>query len=163
MCVCVCVCLCVKLKWISVKLQNFIDYGKWFFWNFNITYLPIFLRLKLRIIFLTPLYLSIYLYIYIYIYISPIVRETCVQSQVTSCQRFKIWYLIPPCLTLSDIRYVSRVKRSNPGKRLAPSPTPLCRNYWKGSLLRSPTLLYLYIYIYIYIYIYMYIYMHRYK
>ena len=30
------------------------------------------------------------------------------------------WYLIPSCLTLSIIRYVSRVKWSNPGKGLAP-------------------------------------------
>ena len=47
----------------------------------------------------------------------------------------KKWYLIPPCLTLSSIRYVSRVKWSNPGKRVAPSTTPWCNNYWKGSLL----------------------------
>ena len=33
------------------------------------------------------------------------------------------WYLIPPCLALSNIRYVSRVKWSNPGKGVAPSPT----------------------------------------
>ena len=32
--------------------------------------------------------------------------------------------MIPPCFTLSNIRYVSRVKRSNPGKGVAPSPTP---------------------------------------
>ena len=46
------------------------------------------------------------------------------------------WYLIPPCLTLSIIRYVSRVKWSNPRKGVAPSPTPRCRKerYWKGSL-----------------------------
>ena len=43
------------------------------------------------------------------------------------------WYLIPPCLTLSIIRYVSRVKWSNPEKGVAPSPTPLCSSYWKGS------------------------------
>ena len=42
---------------------------------------------------------------------------------------------MPPCLTLSDIRYVSRVKRSNPGKGVVPSPTPRCRSYWIGSLL----------------------------
>ena len=35
------------------------------------------------------------------------------------------WYLIPPCLTLSNIRYVSRVKWSNLGSS----------SYWKGSLL----------------------------
>ena len=33
-------------------------------------------------------------------------------------------YLIPPCLTLSIIKYISRVKWSNPGKGVAPSPTP---------------------------------------
>ena len=48
---------------------------------------------------------------------------------------FKKWYLIPPCLTLSIIRYVSRVKWSNPGKGVTPSPTPRCSSYWKGSLL----------------------------
>ena len=42
--------------------------------------------------------------------------------------------LIPTCLTLSNIRYVSRVKWSNPGKGVAPSPTPRCSSYWKGSL-----------------------------
>ena len=64
--------------------------------------------------------------IYIYIYItgslawsvecSPMVRETWVQSQVASYQKFLKWYLIPPYLTLSNIRYVSRVNWSNPGK-----------------------------------------------
>ena len=32
----------------------------------------------------------------------------------------KKWYLMPPCLTLSIIRYGSRVKWSNPGKELRP-------------------------------------------
>ena len=45
------------------------------------------------------------------------------------------WYLIPPCLTLSNIRYISRVKRSNSGKGVAPSPKHRCSSYWKGSLL----------------------------
>ena len=36
------------------------------------------------------------------------------------------WYLIPPCLTLGNIRYVSRVKWSNPGKGVVSSPTPWC-------------------------------------
>ena len=40
-----------------------------------------------------------------------------------------------PCLTLSNIRYVLRVKWTNPGKGLAPSSTPRCYSYWKGSLL----------------------------
>ena len=52
--------------------------------------------------------------------------ETWVQSQVESYQRLKKWYLMPPCLTLSIIRYGSRVKWSNPGKGVAPSPTPWC-------------------------------------
>ena len=62
------------------------------------------------------------------------VWETGVQSLVKSYQRLKKWYLIPPCLTLSIIRYVSRVKRSNQGKEVAPSPIPQCSSYWKGSL-----------------------------
>ena len=40
---------------------------------------------------------------------SPKIRETWVQSQVVSNQRFKKWYFISPCLTLSNIRYISRV------------------------------------------------------
>ena len=36
--------------------------------------------------------------------------------------------------TLSIIRYGSRVKWSNPGNGVAPSPTPWCSSYRKGSL-----------------------------
>ena len=61
------------------------------------------------------------------------VRETGVQSQVESYQSLKKWFLIPPCLTLSIIRCVSRVKWSNPGNAVAPSPTSRCCSYWKGS------------------------------
>ena len=43
--------------------------------------------------------------------------------------------MIPPCLTLSIIRYVSRLKWSNPGKGVMPSTTARCSSYWKGSLL----------------------------
>ena len=43
--------------------------------------------------------------------------------------------MIPLCLTHGNIRYIWRVKWSNPGKGVAPSPTPRCRSYWKGSLL----------------------------
>ena len=66
---------------------------------------------------------------------SPMVWETCVQYQIASYQRLLKWYLIPPCLTPSNIREGSRVKWSNPGKRVASSPTPRYRNYWKGNLL----------------------------
>ena len=44
------------------------------------------------------------------------------------------WYLRPPYLTLSIIRYGSRVKWSNPGNGVAPSPTPQGGGYWKGNL-----------------------------
>ena len=37
-------------------------------------------------------------------------------------------------LTLSIIRYGSRVKWSNPLNGVAPSPTPRCSSYWKGCL-----------------------------
>ena len=40
-----------------------------------------------------------------------------------------------PCLTLSIIRNISRVKWSNPGNGVAPSPIPHCSSYWKGILL----------------------------
>ena len=63
------------------------------------------------------------------------VRETVVQSQVALYQRLYKCYLIPPCLTLNNIRYVSTLKWSNPGKLVAHSPTPRCSCYWKGSLL----------------------------
>ena len=69
------------------------------------------------------------------------VRETWLQSQVASYQRLLKWYLIPPCLTLSIIGYVSRVKWSNLGKRVAPgvvaiekgdfwSPSTMVANYY---------------------------------
>ena len=82
---------------------------------------------------------------------SPKALETRIQSQVESYQRLKKWYLIPPCLTLSIIRYVSRVKWSNPGNGVAPFPTPQCSSYWKGSFWvpldysRQLYLLYLYL------------------
>ena len=48
------------------------------------------------------------------------VREAYVQSQVKSYKTFKKRYLIPPCLTLSNIRYGLRPKWSNPGKGVGP-------------------------------------------
>ena len=44
------------------------------------------------------------------------------------------WYMMPPCLTLSIKRQRSKVKWSNPGNKVAASPTLWCSNYWKGSL-----------------------------
>ena len=49
-------------------------------------------------------------------------------------KEFKKWWLIPLCLTLRIIKYVSRLRWSNPGKGVAPSPTPRWGSYWKGSL-----------------------------
>ena len=43
--------------------------------------------------------------------------------------------MVFPCLKLSNIRYVSRVKWGNPGKGVAPSPTLRCSSYRKGNLL----------------------------
>ena len=101
------------------------------------------------------LYIYIYIYIYIYTHTQPahclhdgwchietkhharqaMIRETWVQSQVALYQRLLKWYLIPPCLTLSNIKYISRVKWSNPWKGVAPSPTHWCSSNWKGSFL----------------------------
>ena len=64
----------------------------------------------------------------------PVARETRIQSQVESYQRFKKWYLMSPCLTLSIIKYGTRVKWSNPEKGVSRFPTPRCSSYWKGSL-----------------------------
>ena len=61
-------------------------------------------------------------------------RVTWIQSQVVSYQRLKKWYLMPPCLTLSIIRYRSRVTWSNPAKGVSPSPITWCSSYRKGSL-----------------------------
>ena len=60
-------------------------------------------------------------------------RETTVQSQIESYQRLEKWFMMPPCLTLGIIRYGSRVKWINPGKEVAPSPTPWCSSYRKGA------------------------------
>ena len=65
---------------------------------------------------------------------SPMVRETAVQSQVEWYQRLKKWYLMPPCLTPSIIRWGSKVKWSNPGNGVTASLTPPCSSDWKGSL-----------------------------
>ena len=56
---------------------------------------------------------------------SPMIRETGVQSQVESCEKLKKLYLISPCLTLSIIRYISRVKWCNPRNGVALFPYSL--------------------------------------
>ena len=65
----------------------------------------------------------------------PMTRATRVQTQVASYQRLRKWYLIPLCLIFSIKRYVSKVNWNNPGwGGVAPSSTPRCSSYWKGSL-----------------------------
>ena len=87
---------------------------------------------------------EIYIYIYIYIWnrlIGLVGRvfangpgdRGSIPGRVIP-KTLKKCYLIPPCLTLSIIRYVSRVKQSKSGKGVAPSPTPQCSSYWEGSL-----------------------------
>ena len=55
-------------------------------------------------------------------------------SRLSHTKKLKKWYLMPPCLTLSIIRYGSRVKWRNPGKGVASSPTLWCSSFRKGSL-----------------------------
>ena len=40
------------------------------------------------------------------------------------------------CLTLNIIKYISKVKWSNPGKEVVPSTASRCSSYRKGNLLR---------------------------
>ena len=53
------------------------------------------------------------------------IRETWIQSQVASYQRLLKWYLIPPCLTLGNIRYLSRVKVEQFWERSSATPLHL--------------------------------------
>ena len=104
-------------------------------------------------------YCNGYYLVYIYIYMhrpiglecSLMTRETEVQSLVESYQILKKWYLIPPCLTFSIKRYVSRVMWNNPGKGAAPYPTPWCCSHCKRSC--RATLDYRCQLIYIYMYL----------
>ena len=84
-----------------------------------------------------------YKYIYIYhhvalsaqIYIYIYRHKLGFNPRSSHTKDSKKWYLMLPYLTLSIIRYLSRVKWSNPGKGVAPFPTSQCSSYWKGSLL----------------------------
>ena len=61
-------------------------------------------------------YMCSCVYIYIYFYVN-----TYMELDTT-------------LLNTQHIRYGSRVKWSNPGNGVAPSPTPWCSSYRKGSL-----------------------------
>ena len=84
------------------------------------------------------------------------VRETGVQSYVESYQGLKIWYLMPPCLIPSNIRYGSRVSVAIQGEELH-LPLHLGVVAIEKGAFRLPSTIvgqptYIYIYIYIYIY-----------
>ena len=73
----------------------------------------------------------------------PSVLELCemqsVSSRIWTCVVVSIsyddnYYTTGTSLTISIIRYGSRVKWSNPGKSVALSLTPRWSSYWKGSL-----------------------------
>ena len=74
----------------------------------------------------------------LYVECLPMAQETRFQSQVQSYHRLRKRHLMPPCLTLSIIRYRSRVKWNNPGKGVASSPW--LSSQGKGSLQGHPQL-----------------------
>ena len=83
----------------------------------------------------------------------PMAKETRVQSQVESYLRLKKWYLVPPCLTLSIIRYGSKLGGAIQGKELCPTLHLGVVVNEKGDFwlpLTTVTNFTLYIYIYIY-------------
>ena len=61
----------------------------------------------------------------------PVNRDSISGRVIPKAQKM---VLDPPCLILSIIRFGLKVKWSNPGNGVAPSPTPRCGRYWKGSL-----------------------------
>ena len=83
---------------------------------------------------------------YFYIFYKPndIVVSVCQWTGKLVFKRLKNLYLMHPCLTLSFIRYEPTETIS------APSSTPQCSNYLKGSLRESLDYIYIYIYIYNY-------------
>ena len=86
------------------------------------------------------------------------VWETGDHFKVEPYQRLEKWYLMPLSLTLSIIRWGSRVKWSDTENGVAPYPTSWCSSYWTGAfrfpLTKVANFTYLLVYIYIYIYIY---------
>ena len=107
-------------------------------------------------------FLSFFLSSFVFVTFSPMIRETRVRFQVASYQRLLKWYLIPPCLTLSNIRYVSRVaiqgKEWRPPLHLGVVAIEKGAFWLLSTKIANLTLIYIYMYIYIYIYICIYIY-----
>ena len=143
----------------DISIESFVYV--WFYPLFHLCSLPIYKRVKANLVtvvksnpkapfsiattpryrggpwsfpWIAPLYLW-YVQISSTIFFSLWYDPTWDWTLVWSYQRLKKkWYLIVPCLTLNIIRYVSRLKCSNPGKWVTPSPTPWCDSYWKKSL-----------------------------
>ena len=134
------ICICIYISvyiYVYIYMYVCIIYMHVYIRIYIYKYVYIYVYIYIYIFVYIYIYVCIYCictYIYMYVYISPMARETCVQSQVESYQRLLKWYLMPPCLTLSFIRYGSRVKWRNPGKGVAPYPTPWCSSYRKGDL-----------------------------
>ena len=111
-------------------MLNWIAYNR-NVWSFDCVQTNDWYLIELFLMFIN----NIYLILTKWVECLPTIWETWVQSHVESYQKLLKWYLISPCLTVSNIRYVSRVKWSNLGKGVALFPTPQCRSYWKRSLL----------------------------
>ena len=132
--------------------MNFINFGKevvtfflkklkkWFDWDNRHLYKTQNPKIGIAFIDLSLIrtgWLGFFIYIYIYIiglvgrvFINGLGDYGSIQGEVIPKIKKKKWFLIPPCLTLSMIRYISRVKWSNPGKGVAPSPTLRCSSNW---------------------------------
>ena len=61
-------------------------------------------------------------------------KETGVQPQVESFQRFQKTVLGASLLNMQHYKVQIKGKWRNPGKEIAPSSTPQCSSYWKRSL-----------------------------
>ena len=105
---CVCVCVYIYIIWVCMYLYEYM---------FVCKYVYIYLHTLLSIGLISRVFTN---------------GQTGVQSQFVSYQRLKKWYLMPPCLVLSIIRWGSSVKCNNFGNAVAPSPT-LCSSNWKRS------------------------------
>ena len=144
-CVCVCVCACVLNTFSLVIKIYFSDLVwepsiNWIFVSFLKSEAKYYIiwtwKNKIKSIYIkTKDLLKHLIHIYIYIYICllvkcvkclPMVRETGFQSPVKSLLILIIIVDGFPCSILSIIKYISRVKMSNPGKNV-----PRCDSYWK--------------------------------
>ena len=79
-------------------------------------------------------------------------RETGVQSQVTSYQKLQKILFDASLFNIQQYKVQIKGKWSNLGKEVAPFLTPQCSTYWKASLRVAvdygSQLIYIYIYIY---------------